>query len=612
MKTFKIIAAICLLLFLLGSLAVLIFTATFDNQRFKAQLTSQLSTRLGRVVHMDKLNLSFSLFRGVFLNVRGFHIMDDAQFSPDVLLGIADLKLDINLLVFLTQKKVVISHIAVSGPRLNLVRNEEGMFNIQALASSPTPSSEKKSGANAKPQPVSQPSPPPKKDTPNLPQLLVRAIRIEDGALTFTDHVQSQPLRVELKNMTLDVAGLSSTSPFKFIFECSMFSDERNLDIRGQGQLNLKNLQVRLDDVAVNFDISAIDTAALETAVPGIKSSEWGLTMQGRVETLISQMVVGSDGLLLLAGTGRAVVDALNLEKVPFLTKGAIEYEISEKDVQVRKIDLAVGGGSLAGQVRLDDYLKQQKYFLDLDLKDIDLARSIPEFGPQAQFQGVLSGHLKLNGHGFQPEKIFSDLAGEGQILIAPGTLENFNILRFILSQITVLPRLDDVLIKNLPEPARKEFEKRGTVFENIEIKTILVKENIVVEQADFVSSVFSLTAQGQMDPGRNISFSANLYVSKDLTLQMVAAVPELKVLSGEDGRLSIPLKSYSGTISGFRIFPDSEVLAKKILLDKGGEQFQRLLMQASPGNEPPGEKENKPPEQQQPVNNILDAIFKD
>ena len=513
MKTFRILVVICLLLFLLGSFALFIFTTTFDAQRFKALLISQISAQTGRETEMANLDLSFSLSRGLFLHVQEFSLWDDAQFSQDVLLSVADLKLDLDIVSFLTQKKIAVSHVTIESPRINLVRDEKGELNIQALASMMQHPSDKKKKPDQGTASVPGVS---RKDIPKFPELLVRAIRIEQGSLTFVDKAQAQVIQMELKNIALDIDGLSSLAPCKFTLIGSVLSDARNLQVRGQGQLNLKNLQVRFDDVQAQLDLSAIDLNELEKAVPSLKAADWGLAMQGKMQTFISQAVIGQDGLLLLAGTGKITQDAFNLEKLSLFIKGTVDYEVSEKDIQFRDIALSMGGGGFAsGEARIDDYLKQQKYFIDLNVKDIPLHRSIPEFGPQAHFQGTLNGQVNFQGEGFKLDKLFSSLAGEGKLNIAPGTIENFNIFRFILSQITMLPELDQVLIKNLPESSRKPFEQRGSVFENIAVKARLSEGQLIIDEADFVSSAYSAQAQGQFDGEKNMSFSATLFARR-------------------------------------------------------------------------------------------------
>src|SRR3989338_2966753 len=303
---------------------------------------------------------------------------------------------------------------------------------------------------------------------------------MENGQLSFTDKVQAPPIKVELKDIDLNVVGLSSTSPFKFTLGSSIFSEEHNLQIKGQGQLDLKTLQVRLDEVKIDFDFSNIAGNELEKAVPSLKASEWGLTMKGKMDTLISQVVVGQEGLLLLAGTGKIAKAKFELTKIPITIEGGMDYEISEKDVHIPNIAFNVDQGFVTGQARLDDYLKQQKYYCNLQFKDFALKKNLPQFGPQANFYGLLNGQLKINGQGFQAEKLLTGLGGEGQINIAQGAIDNFNLLRFVLSKMTMLPKLDEILVDNLPEQYKKQLEQKGTVFDAIDIKTTLKEGNIL------------------------------------------------------------------------------------------------------------------------------------
>ena len=66
-----------------------------------------------------------------------------------------------------------------------------------------------------------------------------------------------------------------------------MLSEDHNLEMKGQGQLDLKNLQVRLDNVRMNLDFSTIAINELEKAIPSLKPSDLGLTLKGQMETVI-------------------------------------------------------------------------------------------------------------------------------------------------------------------------------------------------------------------------------------------------------------------------------------------------------------------------------------
>ena len=606
---------ICLVLILFVTLALFIFIKTFDTTHFKDQLSNQLSVQLDRKVSIDKLDLSFSFFRGLFLSVHDLQIVDDRAFSAENLFSVGEVKLDIDILAFLIQKKVVVGSISVDSPRISVVRDSKGVLNIQKPGAHPIealPLEKEKTTETPKP---SRSLSSPKKETPRFPQLLVRAIRIDKGQLNFADHTQNPPIALELKNITLSIVGLSSNTPFKFTLGASMLSEEeQNIEVKGQGQLDLKTLQIRLDNVKVGVDLDQIAIKKLEQAVPSLKAAEWGLSLKGKMETTVSQMVMGAEGLLLLAATGTVSKTQFNLPNIPLSITGGMDYEISEKDVQISHIAFMINQGSLSGQVRLDDYLKEQKYFMNLETKNIDLMKSLPELGPQVNFQGKLNGFFKLNGKGFRPDKLREALGGEGQIDIAQGVVNNFNILKFILSKMTILPKLDEVLLNNLPEKYKEQLEQKGTVFDNISIKTSFKKGDIMVDRAELVSLAFSLVAQGRIDRSQNMDFKASLYVAKELADQMVSLVPELKVLVEEDGRLSIPVKTY-----GFRIFPDTEVLAKKLILREGKEQFQGLLDKVLGGkaaNPAPGQPTDPSPSGEEPspeetITNILDSILK-
>ena len=292
-----------------------------------------------------------------------------------------------------------------------------------------------------------------------------------------------------------------------------------------------------------------------------------------------------------------------------------MDFEVSEKDVNVPNMAFKIGEGSLGGQLRIDEYLKQQRYFCNLEFKNVLLAKSLPEFGPQVNFHGQLNGLLKLNGQGFKPDKFLAGLSGESQLDIQQGVIENFNILKFILSKISMFPQLVDVLDNNLPEEYKTEVNQNRTVFDKIDVKTTVKEGNVLVERGEFMSPAFSLNTQGRIDRDQSLNLTAVLKVAKDLAAQMTAAAGELKALEEEDGQLGIPVK-VNGSVSHLQILPDPEALAKKMIMGKGKGNLEGLLNKVLGNKETPDQlpNEQNPSGGESPgktINNVLDSIFK-
>ena len=141
MKRFKIVILICVALVFFAGAGLFIFVKTFDTTHFKDQLSNQLSAQLNRKVEIGKLDLSFSILKGMFLAVEQFTIKDDPRFSNDAFFRVAQINLNIDVLAFLTEKKVIVSNISVISPEINLMRDETGRLNVENMGPNPKASS---------------------------------------------------------------------------------------------------------------------------------------------------------------------------------------------------------------------------------------------------------------------------------------------------------------------------------------------------------------------------------------------------------------------------------------------------------------------------------------
>jgi len=135
MRRLGIIAGV---IFLVIVVMVAIFAATFDVNKYRGTIQTQLENRLGRHVLLGDMGLN--LFPPRF-RVQNLSIADDPQFSPDAPFIKAQ-QLDISVqLRPLLNKQFEIDSLNLQRPSVNLIKNSAGVWNFASLGHGDQPQS---------------------------------------------------------------------------------------------------------------------------------------------------------------------------------------------------------------------------------------------------------------------------------------------------------------------------------------------------------------------------------------------------------------------------------------------------------------------------------------
>ncbi|RPJ61149.1 MAG: AsmA family protein [Acidobacteria bacterium] len=152
--------------------AVLIFWATFDINRYRAPIEANLQERLGRPVTFGPMQLG--LFPPRF-QVDKLVIVDDPAFeNPRPFIQAEELGVSVNLLR-LIRGSVEITSLTLSRPQIELIKNPQGVWNFSSLGTAPAPGEEQPS----KRRPFS-----------------LGDVEIENGQVALTDRKAGKPRSV--------------------------------------------------------------------------------------------------------------------------------------------------------------------------------------------------------------------------------------------------------------------------------------------------------------------------------------------------------------------------------------------------------------------------------
>lgn len=646
MKILKTIILNLLGLVLVGVIVLAVFIMTFDIRHYKPRIIQELSFALSREVQIDQLRLDFKFDKGLTLVVKGLSIADDPSFSREKAVTADLIYLNTDILALIFHRQIAIAKIEISGPHIHLVRNKDGLLNVQTLFGRNAGDN----GIRESPRENSIPAAVPTmtsahtgetKDTIVIPRMLIHAVRIENGALTFVDESLEPSLTIPLQQIDFQATQLSLEKPFPFEASARLWADQQNITVDGEIALDIKSNQVNLQKVRLGTDLSLLRLRTMPFY--GVLMEQ--LLLEGDIDGKLTLQDIAlradQNGLAAFSVncdlTGGRVSSGLLKQPLEDVHG---RFHADESNIAINELAAAYASGTIGGQGRWSDYGRSNMLMFDFKIDGVQLGELIPrasmpvlsDTGKPLGVEGGIYAVFDTEGHGAQISELRETLQGDGSIEIRGGKLLNINLLRFVLDKLSFIPDLIQKVEANLPQRYKNGLQlpvgslwEEETVLERV-VSTVRFKDQVLSFNAELQADGFAITARGNLDLDQNLVLAADLFIPTDLASSMIASVPELSYLSDTSGRIHIPFKPYQGKLQNTGLYPDVEELAKKVLQNRGKEELERAIFRAlgieeTPVNpqqapeEAPPQGEEIPQEETRPekilIDGIFDAIFK-
>ncbi len=322
-KILKIFLVGLLVFLVVGTIGGYFFLKNLDIKQYKTPLIHSAEKALGRAVDFQDIQLSVSLTEGIRFYLSDFTIADNPAFGSEPFFSTHQIKAGVDILAFLKTRDISIPSILVSAPRINLIRNAEGVFNVQTLGTQAAqPSAPASSG----------------KGTMALPALLIQALRIEDAEIRVVDLSTQPHTELGVTQLNFSINNFSLTQPFEILLEAAVLSPQRNLRVTSNARIHLADQSADVSNLEMTTDL---DTLALNELrrFPLLKGVPLPTVLKGRFQTTITKLTVSAKGL------GDVLINAS-------LSKGAcILPEVSPGvSLEADAIDLKISNFSLDGK----------------------------------------------------------------------------------------------------------------------------------------------------------------------------------------------------------------------------------------------------------------------
>lgn len=583
MRIIKIIVTSTLIITVFLFVGIFVFLKTVDLNRFKAQITEQISKSIKRDVRMRHVSFNFSVNQGITLHISGLTVMDLPDFSTEPMLYIDSSHLDVDVLPFLLKRQVLASKIEFNSLKVNLIRNNKGEINFQKFAQKENddlPVAGK--AATSQTGDASEKATKKKSKDFNFKEMLIRSIRITDGAFIFTDHMTEPSTMIPITEIEFQISNLSVDAPFPFQLKASLFSDRKNISLNGLAQINMLNQQIRIDDLKMQTNFSNLSLDRVYEGIPSLKDAGLKDRIDGKLGIDVHQMILSEEGLLVLSSDGRLTDITAQFENSPIPIENLdMQFSMTESDAEIAEIKMPLASGEMRMSGRLIEYLAEQKFLADLKLTNAQLSELAGQLNLPVKLEGQLHAKCKFSGRGIDGKALESSLVGEGVFEVKNGRILDINILKLVLSKISFIPNAAGKIEKNLLEKYKEKLEAEDTILEKVETDIKIHEGVVFINRAQVNADGFLVLASGKLDFDQNLNLAADLYILSELSASMVAVSEELKYFLDEQQRIHIPLRTYNGKLADFRMYPDVEDLGKEIIRDMGKEELKKVIFKA-------------------------------
>ncbi|OGX24940.1 MAG: hypothetical protein A2787_03150 [Omnitrophica WOR_2 bacterium RIFCSPHIGHO2_01_FULL_48_9] len=598
--------------------AAFIFLKTVDINKFKSQIITQLETAVGREVGIQDMAFSFSFRKGIVLKVSGLTIANDPGETEKNFLEVEHINIDVDFMVLLRERRILVKNVEVNSPRIVLIRSAAGVLNVQTLgqpSASADPSTDQLSPSAIAAKGEASAN---KKDFDlgALPAVLVKSIGLHDGKLLYIDRALKPGLSVAISMIDVQVTNFSLKDKFHFSVAAAVLGKQQNTNINGSAQLDLRNLQARLDDTRIAVNLSAVLPEEVLKVSPAMENFKIVRQWHGMLDVTLNQMAAGAKGLMVLSLDGQLKNGGVSVDVLAKPVENFnVIFNANESDFIVRNYALNIGTGKIFGEAKVAGYLKEANFSLAVNLEKVKIEEVHDMSTLPVKGQGNVFGQFKAQSRGLEPQAFLQSLTADGSAEVRGGKFLDLNVLGLVLDKLGVVPPLADVTEKiqaNLSEKYRWVLRQKDTNFQKIQFDIKVENQTAHLTRADIQAEGFGIAASGTCDFNQNLHLESAFAMAKDLSMEMGTAVSELELLFDNEGQIYIPFTTYDGPAAQVKMFPDPAYLTKRIVVNRGKEELQKLIDKALGNDETDGQPssgEEKPAEEKI-IGDILDAIF--
>ena len=352
---------------------------------------------------------------------------------------------------------------------------------------------------------------------------------------------------------------------FQLPFEvtASYYSDQPNLRVKGILGPPFLGQKAHLEKITAECGLADLDLEKLSRVYVWVQAARLEGNLGGRLEAECQRMDTDEEAQKNMKATIHVRQGAVKMNALPSpFEKIQMEVLWAGDDLHIEKstAEFARGTVELSGDLR--DFRREGEDDLKLSLRDLSLD-TLSSAGPWRAAGHVSLDVLARAQGGLNWPIIARSASGQGRFVMKDGALLDFNLFRTVVQKLSVIPGVENALENSLPDFYKTKLWERNTVFKPIEASFLLKDGIVFFDHWTLSTDLVSLTLTGQAGLDNSVRAQGLIRLDGNLSLHMVAAVPQLQLLANAEGELEIPV-TVQGQIPHLSLMPDSDYLARK------------------------------------------------
>lgn len=279
------------------------------------------------------------------------------------------------------------------------------------------------------------------------------------------------------------------------------------------------------------------------------------------------------------------------------------EIAWSPKRVSFKSLSLQALNGTFRGNGSWERGAKESwQLTLDSTIEAMDLKALLSQKFPRFKdhIEGRLNFKARLEGEGNNGSTSPESFHGQGETVVHGGRLKDFNLVERVLSKITGLPGLSDLLSSRASLHSRSLFQRQDTPFDTLFATFTVEGGRIHTRDFTLATPDYSIHGEGWIGFDKATEWNATLVMSPQLTQELMREHKNVRYLLDRLGRLSVPFR-LEGNLPYVQPKPDLKGLAASI---------QRGLLQRGRERALEGAKEQKKKERLDWIQKGLEQLF--
>ena len=227
-----------ILLWTVAALAIIVVLASIllpiliDPNDYKDEIAQQVYDKTGRTLTIEgDIDLSISLPLSVSLELGTIELSNAKGFADKPFARMQSASLYVSIMPLLTDNRLDIGEIKLTGMELNLIKNKQGQTNWEDLSTGPADKDDPAASKQDKQTPAASNK---SSDKGPMPAISVAGLTITDALISWTDEQANQ--QISLSKSNISISELIEDKPFEL--KVSTYIESSQPAIKGDFTLN--------------------------------------------------------------------------------------------------------------------------------------------------------------------------------------------------------------------------------------------------------------------------------------------------------------------------------------------------------------------------------------